>query len=276
MRTLALCLSLAGLVLCLASLPSPAANSLTLATTTSTQDSGLLEVLLPPFEKQYDVKLKVLAVGTGQALELGRRGDADVLMVHAPEQEEAFVKEGHGLERQPFMYNDFVLVGPAADPAHIRGMRYAADAFRAIAASNYLFASRGDESGTHSREKQIWREAKIEPSGDWYLSCGAGMAATLRIASEKRAYTLADRSTYLAWQSKLDLALLVEGDPLLRNIYSVIVVSPKLHPDTNIDMARKFAAYLFSDKARSIISTFGTDKFGQPLFHLLPEPAPAK
>jgi len=272
MRLLSCCLALAALALRLSSLPSYAADSLTLATTTSTHDSGLLDVLLPPFEKHYDLKVKVLAVGTGQALELGRRGDADVLLVHAPDQEADFVEEGHGIERRPFMYNDFVIVGPTADPAHIRGLRSAADAFRCIASCESSFASRGDESGTHSREKLLWREVKLEPSGDWYLSCGAGMAATLRIASEKQAYTLTDRSTYLAWESKLDLGLLVEGDPLLRNIYSVIVVSPETHPGTNVAMARKFADYLFADEARSIIAGFGKEKFGQPLFHLLPRP----
>jgi tungstate transport system substrate-binding protein len=257
------------------SLPSPAADFLTLATTTSTQDSGLLDVLLPPFEKQNDVKVKVLAVGTGQALEIGRRGDADVLLVHAPDQEAAFVKEGHGVERLPFMYNDFIIVGSAADPAGIRGLASASAAFRVIAESKSLFASRGDESGTHSREKTLWRKADITPAGDWYLSCGAGMAATLRIASEKQAYTLTDRSTYLAWKSKLDLDLLVEGDPLLRNVYSVIVISPTTHPGTNVSMARRFAEYLFSDEARALISEFGQEEFGQPLFRLLPEPSPA-
>ncbi|NIM06735.1 MAG: solute-binding protein, partial [Armatimonadetes bacterium] len=248
--------------------------ALTLATTTSTQDSGLLAVLLPPFEKQCAVKTKVLAVGTGQALELGRRGDVDVLMVHAPEKEAAFVKAGHGLPRRPFMYNDFIIIGPKEDSAGIRGMSSAAETFRKIAEKKSFFASRGDESGTHTKERAIWRKAEIEPQGDWYLEAGTGMAGTLRLANEKQAYTLSDRSTFLAWKDKLDLEILVERDEIFKNVYSVIIVSPARHPNVSYETASRFADYLFSTEAKKIISHFGEKKFGQPLFHIITEKSP--
>jgi len=265
------CIALASLLLLGTPLRGLAAEALTLATTTSVQDSGLLGVLLPPFEKQNEVTVKVLAVGSGQALELGRRGDADVLLVHSPDEEAIFVKKGHGLARRPFMYNDFLIVGPNSDPAHIRGLPSAASALGAIAKAQASFASRGDESGTHAREKQLWRRAEVQPAGDWYLSCGAGMAATLRVADEKLAYALADRSTWLAWKSKLALQPMVEGDPVLLNTYSVIVASPSVRPAAKSRLAQRFADYVFSDEARAIISRYGKDKYGRPLFHLLPK-----
>ncbi len=249
--------------------------ALVLATTTSVQDSGLLEVLLPPFEKQAGVKVKVLAVGTGQALELGRRGDADVLLVHAPDLERAFVKEGHGVHRRSFMYNTFVLVGPADDPARVRGRKSVVDAFRAIADTKSPFVSRGDRSGTHVKELGIWKAAGISPGGAWYLEGGAGMAATLRLASERGAYTLSDRATFLVWREKLALKILLEGDPLLRNTYSVIVVNPKKHPGVAVALAEAFSDYLFSKQARRIIREFGKRKFKEPLFTVLPRPKPA-
>ena len=253
---------------------APPGKVLTLATTTSTQDTGLLDVLIPPFEKANGVKVKVLAVGTGQALELARRGDAEVALVHAPELEERFVKEGHGVERRPIMYNDFVLVGPERDPVGVRGKQSIVEAFQAIAQRESPFVSRGDGSGTHVKEKAIWKAGGIEPKGGWYLEGGSGMAATLRLADERGAYTLSDRSTYLVWKPKLALQILVEGDPLLRNVYSVMVVNPKTHPGVQSALAAQFADYLFSKQAAKIIGEFGKEKFGQPLFTLLPRPKP--
>jgi tungstate transport system substrate-binding protein len=264
---------LLALILGLLSGAAFAVETLTLSTTTSTQDSGLLEALLPPFETANKVKVKVIAVGTGQALEIARRGDADVVMVHAQELEEAFVKDGDGIKRRPFMYNDFIIVGPPADPAKISGMHPAVLAFHAIAAKKALFVSRGDNSGTNVKELAIWKRAGLKPEGDWYLEAGAGMAATLRMASEKQAYTLADRATFLAWQDKIELKLMVEKDPFLRNIYSVIVVDPKKHPGTKFALASRFADYLFSPAGRKIIADFGKEKYHQPLFYLLPRPA---
>ena len=268
---------LMGVVAMLPANASPApAKALTLATTTSTQDTGLLDVLIPPFDKANGVKVKVLAVGTGQALELARRGDADVVLVHAPELEEKFVKQGHGIERRPIMYNDFVLVGPAADPAGVRGEQSIVAAFQAVSRRESAFVSRGDGSGTHVKEKAIWKAAQVEPKGDWYLEGGSGMAATLRLADERSAYTLTDRSTYLVWKGKLALQILAEGDPLLRNIYSVIVVDPAKHPGVNSALAERFADYLFSRQAAKIIGEFGKDRFGQALFTLLPPPKPTE
>jgi tungstate transport system substrate-binding protein len=245
-----------------------AAGSLVLATTTSTQDTGLLDALTPRFEKQTGITVKVVAVGTGQALELGRRGDADLLLVHAPALEEAFVKQGYGINRRALMYNDFVIVGPARDPAHLKGMKRAADAFRAIARSRAPFASRGDNSGTHLKELEIWKAARIKPESPWHLSSGSGMAATLRLAGEKRAYTLSDRGTFLAQKKNLDLAILVEGNPALFNPYHVITVNPKRFPWVNYAAAQRFVRFLFEPATRDLIRTFGKDKFGQPLFHL--------
>jgi tungstate transport system substrate-binding protein len=251
--------------------------TLTLATTTSTQDSGLLDVLLPPFERANAVKIKVLAVGTGQALELARRGDADVCVTHAPELEEQFAKEGHGLARRPFMYNDFVVVGPADDPAGTGKARSAEQAFQSIAKAEKTFVSRGDGSGTHVKEMAIWAKAGTKPAGDWYLEGGSGMAATLRLADERSAYTLSDRATYLAQKGKLSLTIVYQGDAMLRNVYSVIVVNPKKHPGANVVMAGRFADYLFSAQARRLIGSFGRDKYGERLFTLLkPKESKAK
>jgi tungstate transport system substrate-binding protein len=242
------------------------APSVTLATTTSTQDSGLLDVLVPLFRAQSGIEVKVVAVGTGQALELGRRGDADVLLVHDPAAEERFVDEGFGIDRRPVMANDFVLVGPAADPADVRGRASAAEAFARIARAEAPFVSRGDESGTHAREKAVWRQAGVEPNGDWYVRAGAGMGQVLRMASEKRAYTLADRGTFLAQRQGLDLVILYEGDPLLKNQYSVILVNPEKHPHARGEAARKFADFLLAPDTRKVIADFGKERFGEPLF----------
>ena len=244
----------------------PAFLSLTLATTTSTRDSGLLDELVPRFEKEAGIRVKVVAVGSGQALELGRRGDADVLLTHAPKAEEQFVVEGHGDERLPVMHNDFVLVGPPADPASIEGQSSIVEAFRRIALSGSPFVSRGDESGTHTKEQEVWKEAGITPEGDWYIEAGAGMAAALRMASEKRACTLADRGTFLAQRDRLDLTILSEGDPLLRNPYAIIVVSADKHAGVNHEAATRFAQFLRSAEVQRAIGEFGVERFGQPLF----------
>lgn len=243
-----------------------APSAITLATTTSTRDSGLLDQLLPRFQEKTGIQVKVVAVGTGQALELGRRGDADVLLVHDPEGEKQFMTEGHGESRQEVFYNDFVLAGPAADPADLRAAPSLEAALGNIARTGSPFVSRGDKSGTHQKEKALWKNAGINPSGTWYLSVGAGMAEALRMASEKNAYVLTDRSTFLAQGKKLDLVILHENASALLNQYSVIVVHPdKLDPSRHA-AAKQFAAFLESPEAVEIISAFGRDRFGQPLF----------
>lgn len=239
---------------------------LTLATTTSTADTGLLDEILPVFEKQAGVKVKIIAVGTGQALQLGQRGDADVVMVHAKPAEEEFIRQGYGLERIEFMYNDFVVVGPPADPAKIKGSKDAVTALASIKESGQRWVSRGDNSGTHLREQEIRQKAKLVPGGTWYLEAGGGMAHTLRLANEKKAYTLSDRGTFLTWKNKLDLIILAEGDPLLLNYYGIIAVNPQIHPRTNIDGAKKLIAFLISKEGQKLIADFGKKKFGQPLF----------
>ena len=241
-------------------------KTLTLATTTSTRDSGLLNVLVPMFEKETGIEVKVVAVGSGQALELGRRGDADVLLTHAPDAEKQFMAAGYGEQRRDVMHNDFVLVGPQADPARVKKQTSITKAFYLIAKSESPFISRGDESGTHMKEKKIWKEAAIEPGGNWYVRAGVGMAQALRMASEKRAYTLADRGTFLAQRDRLDLTILSQGDPLLRNPYSVIVVSSAKHPGLNQQAARRFLEFLLSPKVQKLIGKFGVERFGQPLF----------
>ncbi len=243
------------------------ANSvLILATTTSTQDSGLLDVLIPSFEAQSGYTVKVVAVGTGKALEMGRNGDADVLLVHAPAAEEEFMRAGYGAERYLVMHNDFVLVGPATDPAGVGQSQTAATAFERLAAAQAPFISRGDDSGTHKKELSLWQAAGIVPGWEGYLEAGQGMAATLRIADEKEAYTLTDRATFLANQETLDLVILLEGDPLLLNVYHVITVNPERWPLVNAAGAQAFADFMLAPETQETIRTFGTDRFGQPLF----------
>jgi tungstate transport system substrate-binding protein len=240
--------------------------SLTLATTTSTQDSGLLDELVPAFREQTGIEVKVVAVGTGQALELGRRGDADVLLVHDPAAEEQFMADGFGRDRRPVMHNDFVLVGPPADPAGVKGATTAAEAFARVARHEAAFVSRGDESGTHQKERAVWLQAGVEPRGGWYVQAGAGMGQVLRMAGERRAYTLSDRGTFLAQRQGLDLAVLSEGDPLLTNPYHIIIVNPDRHPHVHRQEARRFVDFLESDQTQKRIAAFGADRFGQPLF----------
>jgi tungstate transport system substrate-binding protein len=232
---------------------------LTLASTTSTRDSGLFEHLLPRFEAQTGVAVRVVAVGTGQALELGRRGDADVLLVHDRASEEAFVGDGFGLARHDVMYNDFLLAGPAADPAGVRGASDAAGALAQIAAAKAPFASRGDDSGTHKAELRLWQAAGVDPrpaSGTWYREMGSGMGATLGVAAELGAYVLADRATWATYRSRGGLEPLVEGDARLRNPYGVIVVDPKRHPHVKAELAGRFADWLRSAQGRSAITSF--------------------
>jgi tungstate transport system substrate-binding protein len=241
-------------------------ETLVLATTTSTRDTGLLDVLLPIFKDKTGIDVKAVAVGSGQALELGRRGDADVLLTHSPSAEEKFMAEGYGEERRPLMYNDFVVVGPASDPAKLKGAASVKEVFQWIAQSKSPFVSRGDESGTHVKEKQLWESVKIKPERDWYIQAGTGMAEVLRMADQKKAYTLSDRATYLSQQKSLDLKVAFEGDASLKNHYSVIVVSPQKNPKMRRDSARKFADFLLSPEGRKILTEFGVSKFGRQLF----------
>lgn len=243
----------------------PARPEILLATTTSTQDSGLLDALIPEFEKKMGYRVKTTAVGTGAALALGARGDADVLLVHAPSAEKLFMDGGNGGRRLLVMHNDYVILGPPGDPARIKGMK-ALEALREIARGGAPFISRGDDSGTHILERSLWKAAGVEPAGEWYVEAATGMGQTLTIASEKRAYTLADRGTYLARRSALELAVLVDKDPPLINIYHVITVNSSKFPGVNAAGADAFAEYLVSPDAQRIIGSFGVDKFGEPLF----------
>jgi tungstate transport system substrate-binding protein len=246
---------------------APANPELILATTTSTQDSGLLDVLVPAFEQQSGYKVKVVAVGTGQALKMGEEGNADVLLVHAPSSEKPFMDSGFGADRRLVMHNDFIIVGPAADPAEIKGQA-PADAFKTIFEAGASFVSRGDNSGTNTKELSIWKNASLDPKGKpWYIESGQGMGATLTITSEKGAYTLTDRATYLANKANLQLDILVEGDPSLLNVYHVIAVNPEKWPKINAAGAKAFADFITSPETQqNIIGKFGVEKFGQPLF----------
>jgi len=242
-------------------------DRLILATTTSTQDSGLLDYLLPLFEQEFNTSVDVIAVGTGQALQLGKDGNADVLLVHARAQEDAFMEEGHGTRREDVMYNDFILLGPQADPAGIKGMASAVDAFKKMAESQATFVSRGDKSGTHTKELGIWKSAEITPEGDWYVSAGQGMGEVLTMAAEQQAYTLSDRATYLArTKSGLALEIVVEKDQSLLNPYGVIAVNPDKGAQINADLAAKFVDWIVSVPVQEKIEQFGKEEFGQSLF----------
>jgi tungstate transport system substrate-binding protein len=237
-----------------------------LSTTTSTQDSGLLDLLVPMFERATGYSVKTISVGTGQALALAARGEADVTLAHAPALEKQYVAQGKMLNRRLVMYNDFVLVGPADDPARIKGMPRAADALRRVAEAQARFVSRGDKSGTHMLELALWKRAAIEPRGPWYIESGQGMGQTLGLASERRAYTLTDRGTYLAFQKRIDLPVLVERDPPLLNLYSVMEVNPANGPRVNAAGGKAFADFMLAPETQAVIRTFGVDKYGQPLF----------
>lgn len=242
-------------------------KNIILATTTSTQDSGLLDVLIPVFEKKSGYFVKTIAVGSGQAMAMGQKGEADVLLVHSPEAEKKFTADGNGISRRLVMHNDFIVVGPAADTAKIKGMKSTTDVFKKIAATQSIFISRGDNSGTHAKEKSIWKAAAVKYEGEkWYQQTGLGMGQTLNVASEKRAYTLADRGTYLALKKRLDLDILAEGDAILLNIYHVIEINPAKFPKVNAAGGKAFADFMVSKETQDIIKTFGVDKFGSPLF----------
>ena len=258
--------------------PTPAAakssgKELILATTTSTQDSGLLDVLVPMYEKQTGDKVKVIAVGSGAALELGRKGNADVLLVHSPAAEEAYMKEGAGINRTRVMYNDFVIVGPEGDPAKIKGLKDSAAAMKAIADAKAPFYSRGDNSGTHAAEQALWKAANIAvPKGQaWYAETGQGMGATLTVAVEKNGYTISDRATWLAGNTKAKQPILVEGDTKLFNVYHVIPVNPEKHPAVNKASAEQFRQFMVAKDTLAAIGNFGKDKYGAPLFVAYPQ-----
>jgi tungstate transport system substrate-binding protein len=262
--------------------PSPAATkasgNLILATTTSTQDSGLLDVLMPMFEKENGYTVKTVAVGSGAAIEQGSRGDADVLLVHSPDAEKTMVAAGDGIERTLVMHNDFIIVGPSSDPAGIKAVSAAKDAMTAIAAKQSPFISRGDNSGTNALELKLWKAVNMTPKGQsWYSESGQGMGATLQIASQKSAYTISDRATFLAQKATLDLTILAQGDPSLLNVYHVIVVNPAKHSNTNVVAARAFAAFMVRADIQKVIGEFGKDKAGEALFFPdagKPEPVP--
>jgi tungstate transport system substrate-binding protein len=245
----------------------PANPSLILATTTSTQDSGLLDVLIPAFEAKTGFTVQVVAVGSGAALKLGQEGNADVLLIHSPAAEKTFMTDGFGINRRLVMHNYYIIVGPAADPAGIGAATSAADAFQKIAASGTEFISRGDGSGTNAMELSLWKSAGIASVGQvWYVESGQGMGATLTIASEKSAYTLTDRATFLTNQNNLQLAMLYQNDSALLNAYHVIVVNHEKWPNSNLDGANAFASYIVSPAGQAVIMNYGKDKFGQQLF----------
>lgn len=252
--------------LCFAPATGGAATSVVLATTTSTQDTGLLDVLVPAFEKASGYTVKTIAVGTGAALAMGERGDADVLLVHAPGAEQAYMAKERGLSRALVMHNAFIVVGPAADPAHVRGAATAQAAFAAIARAGAPFVSRGDDSGTNIKELALWKAAGATPEGAWYIKTGSGMADTLHVAAQKAAYTLSDDGTYLSQRATVPLVPLVEDAKDLRNVYHVIVVKPLPNHVSNEAGGEAFARFVVSPQGQSIIATFGREKFGRPLF----------
>lgn len=244
-----------------------ASEHLRLATTTSTENSGLLAELIPPFEQANDCQVDVIAVGTGKAIKLGETGDVDVILVHARSKEDKFVDEGYGVDRRDVMYNDFVILGPENDPAGIKGMQDAASAMGKIAGAKATFVSRGDDSGTHTREKQLWKAAGVTPAGDWYLEAGRGMGEVIIMASERQGYTLSDRATYLAFKEKKNpLRIVVEGDERMFNPYGVIMVNPQKHPHVKIELAEKFIDFLTSAEGKALIK--GYHRSGEQLFYV--------
>ena len=239
-------------------------GSIILSTTTSTQDSGLLDYLLPKFEEETGIEVK----GTGKALQMGKDGEADILLVHAKESEEEFVQEGHGLERHDVMYNDFILVGPKDDPLKLKenSPNNILEGLKSIAETQTKFVSRGDDSGTHKKELSIWKEAGIEPEGEWYISTGSGMADVLKIADEKGAYTITDRATYLSMRDNLELDVIIEGDKNLFNQYGIIPVNPEKNDKINAEGAKIFMDWILSEDTQKLIGEFGVEEFGMPLF----------
>lgn len=245
--------------------PADAADRLRISTTTSTENSGLLNVLLPPFEKMHNCKVDVIAVGTGKALKLGEAGDVDAVLVHSRKAEDKFVADGYGIDRRDVMYNDFVIIGPASDPAGVKKAGSAAAALAMVAKANAPFISRGDESGTHIKEKELWQQAGVKPAGGWYFESGQGMGEVITMATERKAYTLADRGTYNAYKGeKTDLVILFQGEKRLFNPYGVIAVNPKRHPHVKYGLAAKFIQYITGPHGRNIIGSFRQN--GEPVF----------
>ncbi|MBN2025233.1 MAG: substrate-binding domain-containing protein [Actinobacteria bacterium] len=249
-------------------IPEEERSELILATTTSVLDSGLLDALVARFEAEYPYRVKAIAVGSGAALLMARQGEADVTVTHEPKAEKEFMEEGLGESRREVMYNDFIVVGPSGDPAGIRGMEDAAEAFALISESEAPFVSRGDASGTHAMELSVWERAGIQPSGDWYTESGQGMGYTLRIAEDEGAYTLTDRATFIVLDQALDLEIMLEGDPQLLNVYAVIVTNPEVYTDTNIQGARDFETFLFQEDTQAFIADFGVGEYDQHLFYI--------
>ena len=239
---------------------------LRIASTTSTDNTGLFTALNPPFEQMLRCRVDVIAQGTGKALKTGEMGDCDVVFVHARAAEDRFVETGYGVNRRDVMYNDFVVLGPKEDPAGIKGVKDAAAALKKIASHEAPFISRGDDSGTHKKEKAIWKKASISPEGQWYIEAGQGMGAVLQLANQKLGYTLCDRGTYLAYKEKIDLGILAEGDPMLFNPYGIIAVNPAKHPTVNYVLAMTYIGWVTSPEGQGIIREFGKQRFGQPLF----------
>ena len=264
MKRIPILLPLIALFLCCNS--ATAFENLRLATTTSTENSGLLTSLLPPFEQANNCKVDVIAVGTGKAIKLGETGDVDVILVHARSKEDKFVAEGFGVDRRDVMYNDFIIIGPSGDPAGIKGEKDVATAMGKIAAVGATFVSRGDDSGTHTREQQLWSVTGITPSGNWYLEAGRGMGEVIIMAGERQGYTLTDRGTYLAFKEKTPLRIAVEGDARLYNPYGVIMVNPQRHSHVKVDLGREFLDYLTSEQAQTLISDFR--KGNEQLFYI--------
>lgn len=258
------CAAMLLVLLGLAALPARAEERLRMSTTTSTESSGLLSALLPPFERKCGCKVDVIAVGTGKALKLGEAGDVDVVFVHARKLEDRFVASGFGVDRRDVMHNDFVIVGPPDDPAGVRKTQGASEAFTAISSKGIPFLSRGDESGTHQKEKEIWTSAGIVPRGAWYVEAGQGMGEVLTMATQKRGYALSDRGTHIAFRQKTDLVVLREGDENLKNPYGIIAVNPVKHPHAKYGLARKLIDFVTGPEGRSIIAGFKVD--GEPLF----------
>ena len=257
------------ILLVLAALPARAEERLRMSTTTSTENSGLLAVLLPPFEKKFGCKVDVVAVGTGKALKLGEAGDVDVVFVHARTLEDKFVANGFGVNRRDVMYNDFVVVGPPDDPAGVGKTQSAPETFRAISSKGSPFISRGDESGTHQKEKEIWASAGIVPKGAWYVEAGQGMGEVLTMATQKRGYTLSDRGTYIAFRKKTDLVVVRQGDNTLWNPYGIIAVNPKKHAHVKYDLAMKLVDFVTGPEGRSLIAGYKVD--GEQLFFVAGE-----
>ncbi|WP_432402246.1 extracellular solute-binding protein [Wukongibacter sp. M2B1] len=243
-------------------------GSIILATTTSTENSGLLDYILPNFKEKTGIEAKVVAVGTGKALQMGRDGEADVLLVHAKSSEEKFVEEGYGTERSDVMYNDFIIIGPKDDPIKLseKAKDNVIGAFKILSEGNGKFVSRGDDSGTHKKEKTFWEEAGVEPKGDWYVSAGEGMGKVIQMTNEMLAYTMSDRATYLSMKDKIELEVVVEGDSKLFNQYGVIPVNPDKNNKINSEGAKAFVEWILSEETQKLIGEFGKEKFGQPLF----------